>query len=49
MMDTVRNRGFRMFRESGAASGDERAAEAEEQDVGAAESAFARATRGTHW
>jgi short-subunit dehydrogenase len=49
MMDTVRNRGFRMFRESGAARGDEKGAEAEEQDIGAAESAFARATRGTHW
>lgn len=53
-MDTVRNRGFRMFRKPSkpkeAEATDEGPAGAEGEDhVSAAEAAFARATRGTHW
>ncbi len=47
MMDTVRNRGFRMFREPD--SGKDGEPGAGEEDVSAAEQAFARATRGSYW
>jgi short-subunit dehydrogenase len=50
MMDTVRNRGFRMFRDSDAGKRKEgEPAPGGEDDVSAAEAAFARATRGSYW
>ncbi len=52
MMDTVRNRGFRMFRDSKSRKPKEGEAAPTgegEEGVSAAEQAFARATRGTYW
>jgi short-subunit dehydrogenase len=47
LMDLVRNRGYRMFPDSRAASG--ATGQGPEDDVTAAAAAFAQATRGVHW
>ncbi|HWN35483.1 MAG TPA: hypothetical protein VNP03_22220, partial [Pseudonocardia sp.] len=48
ILDSVRNRGFKMFKDSKAASG-QQPAPAEEEQLTASGKAFVEATRGVHW
>jgi short-subunit dehydrogenase len=48
LMDVVRNRGFKMFKDSSAAKGG-KAGTPEDEQVTAAGRAFAEVTRGVHW